>query len=205
MSKFSGRQLHWKLNQGYAEVRARIGNNGTKRYEMSVSSYQMCILMMFNDQQTISYQGLIQNMQISETDLKSHLIPLCQYKILQKSPVGKDFKMDDSFQVNFSYHNNMIKIKVPVMFSKIQKQVENADLQEKVEDDRKHMIEATLVKVMKSRKRLSHNDLITEATKILSNKFIPDVTVIKKRIEGLIEREYLERDKDDRKFYKYLA
>ena len=172
---------------------------------MSVSSYQMCILMMFNDQQTISYQGLIQNMQISETDLKSHLIPLCQYKILQKSPVGKDFKMDDSFQVNFSYHNNMIKIKVPVMFSKIQKQVENADLQEKVEDDRKHMIEATLVKVMKSRKRLSHNDLITEATKILSNKFIPDVTVIKKRIEGLIEREYLERDKDDRKFYKYLA
>ena len=89
--------------------------------------------------------------------------------------------MDDSFQVNFSYHNNMIKIKVPVMFSKIQKQVENADLQEKVEDDRKHMIEATLVKVMKSRKRLSHNDLITEATKILSNKFIPDVTVIKKK------------------------
>jgi cullin 3 len=67
------------------------------------------------------------------------------------------------------------------------------------------MIEATIVKVMKSRKRLSHNDLITEATKILSNKFNPDVSVIKKRIEGLIDREYLERDKDDRRFYKYLA
>ena len=144
-------------------------------------------------------------MQLSETDLKSHLIPLCQSKILNKSPQGKEFSMSDQFAVNFQYHNNMIKIKVPVMLSKIQKQAENADMQEKVEDDRKHMIEATIVKVMKSRKRLSHNDLITESTKILSNKFIPDVQVIKKRIEGLIEREYLERDKDDRKFYKYLA
>ena len=144
-------------------------------------------------------------MQLSENDLKSHLIPLCQSKILHKSPQGKDFQMTDLFAVNFQYHNNMIKIKIPVMLSKIQKQAENADMQEKVEDDRKHMVEATIVKIMKSRKRLSHNDLIQEATKILSNKFIPDVTVIKKRIEGLIEREYLERDKDDRKFYKYLA
>ena len=77
MSKFSGRQLHWKLNQGYAEVRAKIGNNGTKRYEMSVSTYQMCILMMFNEQSEVSYHDLMQNMQVTETDLKSHLIPLC--------------------------------------------------------------------------------------------------------------------------------
>lgn len=67
------------------------------------------------------------------------------------------------------------------------------------------MIEATIVKVMKSRRRLAHNDLITETTKILQQKFNPDPIVIKKRIEGLIEREYLERDKEDRRFYKYLA
>jgi len=67
------------------------------------------------------------------------------------------------------------------------------------------MIEATIVKVMKSRRRLSHTDLIAESTKILSAKFNPDPTVIKKRIECLIEREYLERCKDDRRFYKYLA
>lgn len=38
LSKFSGRQLNWKMNQGYAELKARIGNNGTRRYEMSVST-----------------------------------------------------------------------------------------------------------------------------------------------------------------------
>jgi cullin 3 len=173
---------------------------------MSVSTYQMCILMLFNDQsRKVTYHDLIQTMQISEVELKSHLIPLCQFKILQKNPVGKEFKMEDQLKVNFSYHNNLIKIKVPVMHSKTQKSNEAAEVQEKVEEDRKHMIEATIVKVMKSRRRLSHNDLITEATKILSAKFNPDPSVIKKRIEGLIEREYLERCKEDRKFYKYLA
>ena len=88
--------------------------------------------------------------------------------------MGKDFKMDDSFRVNFSYSNNMYKIKVPVMHSKLKKDAEATDLQLKVEDDRKHMIEATIVKVMKSRRRMTHIDLITESSKILSNKFNPD-------------------------------
>jgi len=29
--------------------------------------------------------------------------------------------------------------------------------------------------------------------------------MIKKRIESLIEREYMERDTEDRRFYKYIA
>ena len=172
---------------------------------MSVSTYQMCILMLFNDKQKVTYHDLLQNMQISDTDLKSQLIPLCQFKILTKNPVGKEFKMDDQFRVNFAYSNNAIKIKVPIMYSKAQKQAESIDLSNKVDDDRKHIIDATVVKVMKSRKRLDHNTLIAESTKILTNKFQPDPQAIKKRIEGLIEREYMERDKEDRRYYKYMA
>ena len=91
------------------------------------------------------------------------------------------------------------------MHSKAQKQSEAQDLSAKVDDDRKHIIDATLVKVMKSRKKLDHNTLIAECTKILSNKFQPDPMAIKKRIEGLIEREYIERDEADRRIYKYMA
>jgi len=76
---------------------------------------------------------------------------------------------------------------------------------EKVDEDRRHMVEATIVKVMKTRRRIEHNALLTESTKILINKFNPDPTLIKKRIESLIEREYLERDPEDRRFYKYIA
>ena len=57
------------------------------------------------------------------------------------------------------------------MYSKTQKAQESQDLSSKVEDDRKHIIDATIVKVMKSRKSIDHNTLIAECTKILSNKF----------------------------------
>lgn len=113
--------------------------------------------------------------------------------------------MEDTFKVNFSYHNNSLKVRVPVMHSKAAKSQEINDIEERVDHDRRHMIEATIVKVMKSRKRLSHQDLILEATKILQSKFMPDPQVIKKRIEHLIEREFLARDKDDRRFFNYLA
>lgn len=61
------------------------------------------------------------------------------------------------------------------------------------------------VRVFQARKTLQHNDLIAEVTRQLNMRFMPNPAFIKKRIESLIEREYLERDKADRRMYKYLA
>lgn len=52
---------------------------------------------------------------------------------------------------------------------------------------------------------LDHNTIITEVTRQLAGRFLPNPAVIKKRIESLIEREFLERDSEDRKLYRYLA
>lgn len=64
-------------------------------------------------------------------------------------------------------------------------------------------MDAVVVRVMKSRKRLSHALLISEVMAQL--RFPAGNADIKKRIESLIERDYLERDPDDNAFYKYLA
>lgn len=55
-------------------------------------------------------------------------------------------------------------------------------------------IEAAIVRIMKARRVLDHNSIVTEVTRQLSARFLPNPTVIKKRIESLIEREFLERD-----------
>ena len=39
----------------------------------------------------------------------------------------------------------------------------------------------------------------------LNKRFQPSPLIIKKRIEGLIEREYMKRSDQDRKLYIYLA
>lgn len=57
---------------------------------------------------------------------------------------------------------------------------------------------------MKARKTLSHNELVTEVINMTKHKFPPHAQQIKKQIEHLIEKDYLERG-DKRGVYVYKA
>jgi cullin-4 len=56
---------------------------------------------------------------------------------------------------------------------------------------------------MKARKTILHQQLIPQVVEQLKVPAQP--TDVKKRIESLIEREYMERDAKDRNRYNYLA
>ncbi len=47
--------------------------------------------------------------------------------------------------------------------------------------------------------------LVVEVVNQLQKMFQPDIRLIKKRIEDLINREYLERDKENANTYRYMA
>jgi cullin 3 len=74
-----------------------------------------------------------------------------------------------------------------------------------MEEDRRAVIEAAIVRIMKARRVLDHNSIVAEVTQQLSNRFTPSPAVIKKRIEALLDREYMERDDNDRRSYRYVA
>ena len=59
----------------------------------------------------------------------------------------------------------------------------------------------------RSRKELPHSQLTSEVLSQLSGRFKPEVSLIKKRIEDLIAREYLERPDEDGSpsLYRYVA
>ena len=73
----------------------------------------------------------------------------------------------------------------------------------KVFQDRQYQIDACIVRIMKTRKTLSHQLLIGELYAQL--KFSIKASDLKKRIESLIDREYLERDANNQQMYNYLA
>lgn len=74
----------------------------------------------------------------------------------------------------------------------------------KVEEERSVKIDSVIVRIMKARKTLEHQDLISN---VLSQivLFRADARLVKKRIENLIEREYLKRDDENPNLYTYLA
>ena len=74
----------------------------------------------------------------------------------------------------------------------------------RVEEDRTHAIEASIVRTMKARKTLSHQNLVAEVLSQLAF-FRPNAKAIKKAVASLIDRQYLERSADDNNVYNYLA
>jgi len=206
MKSHSGRRLTWQTNMGSAELKASFG---TKKHELSVSTYQMVILLLFNDRNENTFKEILATTAIPIPDLKRSLIALAnpKSKILDKTTNPDEMKKiedSDVFAYNSKFKSKLFKVKV-MSVAQRETEVETVETRQKVDEDRKLQIEAAIVRIMKSRKTMEHSDLIAEVTKQLSSRFMPNPNIVKKRIESLIEREYLERSKNDRKLYNYLA
>ncbi|KAL0910008.1 hypothetical protein M5K25_020929 [Dendrobium thyrsiflorum] len=202
----TGRRLTWQTNMGTADMKATFGKN--QKHELNVSTYQMCILMLFNSSDRLTYKEIEQATEIPASDLKRCLQSLACVKgknVLGKDPMSKDIAEDDAFMVNDKFSSKFFKVKIGTVVAQKESEPEKQETRQRVEEDRKPQIEAAIVRIMKSRRVLDHNNIVAEVTKQLQSRFLPNPVVIKKRIESLIEREFLERDKADRKLYRYLA
>ncbi|OQR80766.1 Cullin family protein [Achlya hypogyna] len=210
--RHNGRKLNWLYNMGSADIKAAFGT-GTpvQRHELTVSTYQMCILVLFNERDNLTYRDIAAATAIEPSELKRHLISLCtpKFRILLKSSKGKGIDDDDGFTVNHEYKSKLHKVRIPLVSLKDSSgeaaPAQTDELPSTVAEDRKHLIEAAIVRIMKTRKSMQHNNLMAEVTRQLTTRFVPSPQLIKRRIESLIEREYLTRNQSDRRLYNYVA
>nr|XP_043632731.1 cullin-3A-like [Erigeron canadensis] len=202
----NGRRLTWQTNMGSADIKATFGKG--QKHELNVSTYQMCVLMLFNNADRLSYREIEQAVEIPTMELKRCLQSLACAKgknVLRKEPMSKDISEDDDFFFNDKFSSKFYKVKIGMVVAQKESEPEKLETRQRVEEDRKPQIEAAIVRIMKARRVLDHNNIVAEVTKQLQSRFLPNPVVIKKRIESLIEREFLERDREDRKLYRYLA
>jgi len=193
-----------------ASAQVLNGSFDKSKHELTVSTYQACILLLFNAQTSYTMSEIVAAVKLPEEELKKYLATLIghaqsKYKVLVKSPPDpKALELTDVYTFNNAFTDKSKKIKMSLIMTKVSAE-EAAATRQTVSEDRKHAVEAAIVRVMKSRRTLEHNRLVSEVSQQLMQHFKPDPKHIKQRIEDLIQREFLERNKDQSQVYNYLA
>uniref|UniRef100_A0A8C1UQC4 Cullin-4A n=1 Tax=Cyprinus carpio TaxID=7962 RepID=A0A8C1UQC4_CYPCA len=201
LGKHSGRKLQWQPTLGHAVLKTEF-KEGKK--ELQVSLFQTLVLLMFNECDEYSVEEIRTATGIEDGELKRTLQSLAcgKARVLNKMPRGKDVEDADRFHFNSDFTHKLFRIKINQIQMKetVEEQVSTT---ERVFQDRQYQIDAALVRIMKMRKTLSHNLLVSELYNQL--KFPVKPADLKKRIESLIDRDYMERDKENPNQYHYVA
>jgi cullin 3 len=234
LASHSGRKLTWHTEKGTADLLFQAAPDRKHEITVSTWQMCVLLLLngpgpspgvTFAEMQEALGGG------VPRDELVRHVLSLAtpRLRLLNKSSKGKDVEAADVFSINPDFSSKFYRIRVPLISMKsaggagdgggpggagggagggpsaYAADEEGGDIMLQVENQRKNMIDASIVRIMKSRKTMDHTNLVAEVVRQLSARFLPAPPDIKKRIENLIEREYLERDKDDKKLYNYLA
>jgi cullin 2 len=150
----------------------------------------------------MTYRDIREATRLTDDQFSRHLQSLIECKLLECD--DKEFTEDSVIKLNKGYSNKRAKFRISGAVQKeTPQEVEQTHVS--VEEDRKIFIQAAIVRIMKSRKVIKHNVLIQEVLQLSNGRFSPTISVIKKCIETLIERAYLERTPNSADEYSYVA
>lgn len=220
----TGRKLNWC----YHLSRGELVTNYTKlRYTFQVSMYQMSVLMLYNSSLVHSVGSIQSQTAIEFPTLLQILHILLKAKVLKVddeatsghsadtlatpsiSLIAEDssdlrLTTETNLVLYTNYKNKRVRVYLNVPLKGEAKQ-ETEQTLGNVDLDRKLFVQACIVRIMKTRKVMKHQQLINEVISQLTPRFKPAISLIKRCITDLIDREYLKRDNTERDTYEYLV
>ena len=188
-SKHSGRKLQLLASMTKVELKAEFGG---KTYTFLCNAYQAAILEAFNSHSTLTLTRLQEMTGISLPVLTGNL------EIMQKAKL-----INGSYSVNADFQSKKVRVNLNLPI-KSQVEVEAKATVKAVEGDRHLIVQAAIVRIMKTKNRMLHVELVSEVVRQLSNQFKPSISQIKKCIDILVDKEYIERGEDMNEI-KYVA
>ncbi|KAH0540917.1 cullin-1-like [Cotesia glomerata] len=202
-SQHSGRKLNWLYSMSKGEIQTNCFKN---KYNFQASTFQMAVLLQFNSATTFTVLQLHEATQIKMDLLVQIIGVLLKIKLLVTVDGETEAELEPESKVKLftEYKNKKLRININVPM-KVEVKAEQESTLKHVEEDRKMLVQAAIVRIMKMRKTFKHQMLIGEVLTQLNSRFKARVPMIKKCIDILIEKEYLERVDGKKDTYNYLA
>lgn len=192
--KFAGKALNWHLPWCSGDLSYNINN---KNVIIHVNGVQAAILIKYNKRRnSISLKELIRLTTLEKDDVFHNL------SILANSQIIIYDKESDSYKINPSFNPTKSLLNINDHNSKEDSSVDEIrEAEERNWEDRKHVIDALLMKTLKFKKQLKTHDLIESVLKII--KFPCEISAVSTRIQQLISNGYLTKDEKDGDIIKY--
>ena len=192
-SKYNGRKLQWCDKLSRAEVSTIFLK---KKYSFTVSTYQLGILLLFNSYDTLTIKLISEYLNIDIEILTDPANILVKSKLL--------ILENEEYKINYNYKSKNLKKNLNITL-KVDKVKENKKIVEESETDMNFILQSIIIKIMKTRKELDHDILVNECITNIGNRFKIKLSIIKKCIEILIDKEYLSRCENNNNRYKYIS
>ncbi|KAL5501395.1 CDC53_1 [Sanghuangporus vaninii] len=192
--KHSGRRLTWLWVYGKNELHS---NYTSQKRIFLTSSFKIAVLVLYNDCDSLSFREIQANTGFREDLLKQVLSVLCKARVLYDGK-GK------SYDLNMNCKSKRIRVDLnqPI---RLAEKAESIEVLENADEDRKLGLQATIVRIMKSRKTTKNQELIQEVISHVSAKFTPNISEIKDAIDVLLKQEYIKRSDSARDISAYVA
>ena len=167
-----------------------------RRYIFQTTTYQCAVLLLFNTHTVLTFDEIASATRISAQTLHTVLLPLVKSRVLHQ--------LDESYSLNTDFKSKKMRVNLQIPV-RAEQRAESSEVAKTVDEDRKMLIQATIVRIMKARKTLRHNLLLPEVIAQLQSRFQPRVPDIKRAIDALIEKEFLTRVEGEKDVYAYVA
>eukprot|EP00488_Nonionellina_sp_1-RS-2012_P002761 TRINITY_DN5572_c0_g1_i1.p1 TRINITY_DN5572_c0_g1~~TRINITY_DN5572_c0_g1_i1.p1 ORF type:complete len:170 (-),score=45.19 TRINITY_DN5572_c0_g1_i1:327-836(-) len=138
----------------------------------------MLILLMFNHKDRYTWKEIYGKLApIPPKQLERHILALAHPKVrvLNKKPNKKILNDTDTFAFNTKYRNQRVRVNIGVLADNTKSteiKKKSSQVPHQVLETRKNRVEAAIVRIMKARKKLRHQNLIVEVVHQLQSRLI---------------------------------
>jgi len=191
--KNSGKSLFWHLPYCFGEMEMKMEDGST--IKITGNGVHFAILKCFNKSKTsLTLKDILNKTKIEKDVVQRYIKKLINKNLLKNE--------DDIYSVNFEVNKDGKNKEIALIdYDEEENSKEDEDNEEKTIEERRFVIDAYIMKVLKQKKVMKREDLINTVKEKMP--FEEKDENVNKRIEQLINNRFISKDDNDNNLLKY--